>query len=108
VDPFPCIELLQSFLASLSASGALISALRLITKAAFDNSQDELRKGASMFNPLFILLHVILFRRKVVKNEPPFLLLENGFLMIVLEGLLFVFHQNPVAMQFSFIFYACK
>ncbi|KAL9380080.1 hypothetical protein Peur_028562 [Populus x canadensis] len=38
---------LESFLAGLSASGALISASRLITKAAFDNSQDELRKRAT-------------------------------------------------------------
>ncbi|MCE2055275.1 Epsin-3, clathrin recruitment and traffic between the Golgi and endosome [Datura stramonium] len=40
-------ELLQSFLAGLAASGALTSSLRLITKAAFDNSQDGLRKGAT-------------------------------------------------------------
>jgi equilibrative nucleoside transporter 1/2/3 len=52
-------KFLQSFLAGLAASGALTSALRLITKAAFDNSQDGFRKGASMFNPLLILLHVI-------------------------------------------------
>lgn len=40
----------QSFLAGLAASGALTSALRLITKAAFENSKDGLRKGASRFN----------------------------------------------------------
>uniref|UniRef100_A0A3N7G9C8 Uncharacterized protein n=1 Tax=Populus trichocarpa TaxID=3694 RepID=A0A3N7G9C8_POPTR len=39
-------EFIQSFLAGLAASGALTSALRLITKAAFDNSQDGFRKGA--------------------------------------------------------------
>jgi len=39
--------MLQSFLCGLAASGALTSALRLITKAAFDNSKDGLRKGAS-------------------------------------------------------------
>ncbi|XP_011015970.1 PREDICTED: equilibrative nucleotide transporter 3-like, partial [Populus euphratica] len=49
VDPFPCIKLLHSFLAGLSASGALISALRLITKAAFDNSQYGPPKGAISF-----------------------------------------------------------
>lgn len=42
-----CPEFVQSFLAGLAASGALTSALRLITKAAFENSQDGLRKGAS-------------------------------------------------------------
>lgn len=39
---------LQSFLAGMAASGALTSALRLITKAAFENTKDGLRKGASM------------------------------------------------------------
>ena len=37
----------KSFMAGLAASGTLTSALRLITKAAFDGSQDGLRKGAS-------------------------------------------------------------
>jgi len=44
------VFLLQSFLAGLAASGVLTSALRLITKAAFDHSSDGLRKGASRFN----------------------------------------------------------
>jgi len=39
---------LQSFFAGLAASGALTSALRLITKAAFDKSKDGPRKGVSM------------------------------------------------------------
>ncbi|KAL5793915.1 hypothetical protein ACOSP7_002509 [Xanthoceras sorbifolium] len=42
-------ELVQSFLAGLAASGALTSALRLITKAAFENSANGLRKGAILF-----------------------------------------------------------
>jgi hypothetical protein len=37
----------QSFLAGLAASGVLTSALRLITKAAFEDSQNGLRNGAS-------------------------------------------------------------
>ena len=49
--------LLQSFLAGEAASGALTSTLRLITKAAFENSQDGLRKGASKFNSLITLHH---------------------------------------------------
>ncbi|XVF44468.1 hypothetical protein PTKIN_Ptkin02bG0123400 [Pterospermum kingtungense] len=40
-------EFIQSFVAGLAASGALTSGLRLITKAAFENSQDGLRKGAT-------------------------------------------------------------
>lgn len=47
---FAMFYLLQSFLAGLAASGVLTSALRLITKAAFDHSSDGLRKGASRFN----------------------------------------------------------
>ncbi|CAD5167411.1 unnamed protein product [Musa acuminata subsp. malaccensis] len=57
-------ELIQSFLAGLAASGALTSALRLITKAAFENSQDGLRKGAMMFFAIscfFELLCVFLY-----------------------------------------------
>ncbi|KAJ6291352.1 hypothetical protein OIU76_023423 [Salix suchowensis] len=55
---------IQSFLAGLAASGALTSALRLITKAAFDNSQDGLRKGAILFFALctiFELFCVLLY-----------------------------------------------
>lgn len=42
--------MLQAFLAGAAASGLLTSALRLITKAAFENSKNGLRKGASRFN----------------------------------------------------------
>ncbi|XP_050136583.1 equilibrative nucleotide transporter 3-like isoform X1 [Malus sylvestris] len=49
---FMPVELIQSFLAGSAASGALTSALRLITKAAFENSQNGLRKGASRFKVL--------------------------------------------------------
>lgn len=45
---------LQSFVAGFAASGALTSALRLITKAAFENSKDGLRKGASMLKFFFL------------------------------------------------------
>ncbi|RDX73112.1 Equilibrative nucleotide transporter 3, partial [Mucuna pruriens] len=57
-------EFIQSFLAGLAASGALTSALRLITKAAFDNSKDGLRKGAILFfaiSTFFELLCVALY-----------------------------------------------
>ncbi|MCH94504.1 equilibrative nucleotide transporter 3-like, partial [Trifolium medium] len=56
--------LLQSFLCGLAASGALTSGLRLITKAAFDNSKDGLRKGAILFfaiSTFFELLCVLLY-----------------------------------------------
>ncbi|XP_059659989.1 equilibrative nucleotide transporter 3-like [Cornus florida] len=42
-------EFIQSFLAGLAASGALTSALRLMTKAAFQKSDNGLRKGAMLF-----------------------------------------------------------
>ncbi|KAJ4847883.1 Epsin-3, clathrin recruitment and traffic between the Golgi and endosome [Turnera subulata] len=57
-------ELMQSYLAGLAASGALTSALRLITKAAFENSKDGLRKGAILFfaiSAFFELLCVLLY-----------------------------------------------
>lgn len=57
-------EFMQSFLAGLAASGALTSALRLITKAAFENSKDGLRNGAILFfsvSTLFELLCVLLY-----------------------------------------------
>ncbi|XP_047334617.1 equilibrative nucleotide transporter 3-like [Impatiens glandulifera] len=56
--------LLQSFLAGLAASGAITSGLRLITKAAFENSQNGLRKGAILFFAIctsFELLCVLLY-----------------------------------------------
>ncbi|XP_023751363.1 equilibrative nucleotide transporter 3 [Lactuca sativa] len=57
-------EFIQSFLAGLSASGALTSTLRLFTKGVFDNSQNGLRKGALLFFTLctiFELLCVLLY-----------------------------------------------
>ncbi|RYR19546.1 hypothetical protein Ahy_B03g064355 [Arachis hypogaea] len=51
-------ELLQSFLAGGAASGALTSALRLVTKAAFENSKDVLFFAITTF---FELLCVILY-----------------------------------------------
>ncbi|XWS39522.1 hypothetical protein CRYUN_Cryun18bG0062700 [Craigia yunnanensis] len=57
-------EFIQSFVAGLAASGAITSALRLITKAVFDNSQDGLRKGALLFfaiSAVFELLCVLLY-----------------------------------------------
>ncbi|XP_028059286.1 equilibrative nucleotide transporter 3-like isoform X3 [Camellia sinensis] len=57
-------EFIQSFLAGLAASGALTSGLRLITKAAFENSKDGLRKGAILFfaiSAFFELLCVLLY-----------------------------------------------
>ncbi|ESQ38082.1 hypothetical protein EUTSA_v10029294mg [Eutrema salsugineum] len=42
-------ELIQSFMAGLSVAGALTSALRLISKAAFEKSHDGLRIGAMIF-----------------------------------------------------------
>ncbi|XP_077243327.1 equilibrative nucleotide transporter 3-like isoform X2 [Tasmannia lanceolata] len=61
---FMAPEFMQSFFAGLAASGALISALRLITKAAFENTNDGLRKGALMFFAIsiaFELLSLLLY-----------------------------------------------
>ncbi|KAE8698468.1 Equilibrative nucleotide transporter 4 [Hibiscus syriacus] len=57
-------EFLQSYVAGLAASGALTSALRLITKAAFENSQGGFRKGAILFfaiSAFFELVCVLLY-----------------------------------------------
>ncbi|KAH7675779.1 Equilibrative nucleoside transporter protein [Dioscorea alata] len=59
-----CPEFVQSFLAGLAASGALTSALRFITKAAFENSKGGLRNGALLFfaiSAFFELLCVLLY-----------------------------------------------
>ncbi|KAL2476785.1 Equilibrative nucleotide transporter 3 [Abeliophyllum distichum] len=50
------------FLAGLAASGALTSALRLITKAAFQNSKDGLRKGAILFFAISSIFELLLRR----------------------------------------------
>ncbi|RZC94058.1 hypothetical protein C5167_016751 [Papaver somniferum] len=42
-----CPDFIQSFLAGMAASGVLTTGLRLITKAAFENSRNGLRKGAT-------------------------------------------------------------
>ncbi|CAA7046963.1 unnamed protein product [Microthlaspi erraticum] len=44
-----CPEILQSFTAGMSLAGALTSAFRLMTKAAFEKSHDGLRLGAMIF-----------------------------------------------------------
>ncbi|GJU95022.1 equilibrative nucleotide transporter 3 [Tanacetum coccineum] len=49
------IGLLVSYVAGLSASGALTSVLRLITKAAFENAENGLRKGALLFLAISIV-----------------------------------------------------
>ncbi|XP_059660008.1 equilibrative nucleotide transporter 3-like isoform X2 [Cornus florida] len=69
-------EFIQSFLAGLGASGALTSALRLITKAAFEKSDNGERKGAMLFLAistflefLCILLYAIVFPKlPIVKH----------------------------------------
>lgn len=44
-----CPQFMQSFFAGLAASGVMTSMLRFITKAAFEKSDDGLRKGATLF-----------------------------------------------------------
>ncbi|KAG6754782.1 hypothetical protein POTOM_040576 [Populus tomentosa] len=78
---FMCPEFKQSFFAGLAASGALTSALRLITKAAFDKSKDGPRKGVS---------HIDQFEKKI---DPPLLFLGIStfleFLCVLLYAYLF-------------------
>ncbi|KAL7174832.1 hypothetical protein ACSBR2_014748 [Camellia fascicularis] len=67
---FMCPEFIQIFLAGLAASGALTSALRLITKAVFEKSSNGLRKGvmlflaiSTFFEFLCIFLYAFIFPR---------------------------------------------
>ncbi|KAJ9168949.1 hypothetical protein P3X46_020422 [Hevea brasiliensis] len=54
-----CPEFIQSFLAGLAAAGALTSALRLITKAAFEKASHGLRKGVILFLAISTLLEFL-------------------------------------------------
>ncbi|KAJ8761654.1 hypothetical protein K2173_004430 [Erythroxylum novogranatense] len=54
-------EFTQSFIAGLAASGALTSALRLVTKAAFDKYNNGFRKGAILFLSISTLLEFLCF-----------------------------------------------
>ncbi|KAM3697313.1 hypothetical protein ACJW31_06G102800 [Castanea mollissima] len=61
-------EFIQSFVAGLAAAGALASALRLVTKAAFENTRDGLRREApllfaisSFFEFLCALIYAFVF-----------------------------------------------
>ncbi|OEL35426.1 Equilibrative nucleotide transporter 3 [Dichanthelium oligosanthes] len=72
---FMCPEFIQSFFAGIAASGAITSALRFITKAAFENSRDGLRKGAMLFfsiscffELLCLVLYAFIFPRLSVVN----------------------------------------
>lgn len=65
---FMCPEFLQSYLAGIAAAGFLISALRLLTKAAFEKFPNGLRKGvilflviSTFFEFLCILVYAFLF-----------------------------------------------
>ncbi|KAK9007431.1 hypothetical protein V6N11_074355 [Hibiscus sabdariffa] len=55
---------LQSILAGLAAAGTLTSALRLVTKAAFERSENGVRKGATLFlavSTIFQLFCILLY-----------------------------------------------
>ncbi|CAA0393604.1 unnamed protein product [Arabidopsis thaliana] len=54
-----CPELIQSFVAGLAVAGALTSAFRLITKAAFEKTHDGLRKGAMIFLAISTLIEFL-------------------------------------------------
>ncbi|XP_057820822.1 equilibrative nucleotide transporter 3 [Cryptomeria japonica] len=68
-------DFIQSFTAGLAASGVITSGLRLITKSAFENSKDGLRKGALLFFSISTLyelfcvfLYTFIFPRLKVVN----------------------------------------
>jgi equilibrative nucleoside transporter 1/2/3 len=67
VQQLALIIALQSFFAGLAASGALASALRLVTKAAFEKSHNGLRKGASMLL-LFYISKTFIFNSFEIRN----------------------------------------
>ncbi|CAH9122653.1 unnamed protein product [Cuscuta epithymum] len=54
-------KLIQSFFAGIAASGALTSGLRLVTKAAFELSSHNLRKGVILFLTITTLLELLCF-----------------------------------------------
>ncbi|CAL5183352.1 unnamed protein product [Lathyrus oleraceus] len=56
---FMCPEFVQSYLAGLAASGALISLLRVLTKLAFEKSSNGLRKGAILFFAISTLIEFL-------------------------------------------------
>ncbi|KAJ8636914.1 hypothetical protein MRB53_011181 [Persea americana] len=65
---FMCLEFMQSFFAGLAASGTITSTLRLVIKAAFENTKGGLRKGAllllgisAMFELVCVFLYVYAF-----------------------------------------------
>ncbi|EER99521.2 hypothetical protein BDA96_02G352800 [Sorghum bicolor] len=69
-----CPQFIQSFFAGLAASGAITSALRLVTKAAFENSRDGLRKGAMLFSSIscffeLLCLPIVKFYRSKAASE---------------------------------------
>ncbi|XP_037480511.1 equilibrative nucleotide transporter 3-like [Triticum dicoccoides] len=69
-----CPEFMQSFSVGMAASGAITSA-RLVTKAAFEKSRDNLRRGAMLFfatSCFFEMMCVVLYahvfpKRPIVK-----------------------------------------
>ncbi|KAI3994846.1 hypothetical protein MKX01_037397 [Papaver californicum] len=76
-----CPEFIQSYLDGLAASGALTSALRLVTKAAFGNS----RNGLSMYfaiSMLFELLCLTLYAH-ATEEKPEYMELLNNKQLIV-------------------------
>ncbi|GJY96520.1 equilibrative nucleotide transporter 3-like protein isoform X1 [Tanacetum coccineum] len=61
---------LKSYLAGLSASGALTSVLRLITKAAFKNVENGLRKGVFLAISIAFEFQCVFFYAFVFPNLP--------------------------------------
>ncbi|XP_055804917.1 equilibrative nucleotide transporter 3-like isoform X1 [Solanum dulcamara] len=56
---FMCPEFIQSFFSGLAASGAATSGLRLMAKAAFENSSNGLHKGVMLFLAISVLFEFL-------------------------------------------------
>ncbi|XP_058208937.1 equilibrative nucleotide transporter 3-like isoform X1 [Rhododendron vialii] len=96
-------EFIQSFLAGLAASGALTSGLRLITKAAFENSRDGLRKGAIPYHATCTLYDIPIQRQSW---NPLKLANKRAFLAIykILFFAISTFFELLCVLLYAFVF----
>ncbi|KAG6484423.1 hypothetical protein ZIOFF_052938 [Zingiber officinale] len=96
-----CPEFIQSFMAGLAASGTLTSALRLTTKAAFESSDDGLRKGASIYDiynlhRLYIEIYLILNKALNLPFSVLFLAISTFFELLCIFLYAFMFPKLPI------------
>ncbi|KAL6544759.1 Epsin-3, clathrin recruitment and traffic between the Golgi and endosome [Orobanche minor] len=102
---FMCPEFMQSFWAGLAASGALTSGMRLITKAAFDKTNNGLRKGVrARLSHLasFLLVNIIELRLDRIRAGASvlFLAISTFFEFLCIFLYAFVFCKLPIVKHF--------